>query len=158
MPIERNKTGILVRVGLRSLLGHGGGESSSTFVTRCQIWIFTKDSYLSVVEDFNSRTEPRRLLVRARFANDIQKLFPSADASEIGGDYRYRASIPREEVARVISEQISNIKYSNFKNEVRENWRERVYLDVWWVSRRAQETSDERLSVDRSVASQIQAP
>jgi hypothetical protein len=103
------------------------------------VWIFADSGYLSIVEDLDSTTEPPGLMVRSRFEKDISNLFPFAIVEEIGEDYRFRTRLPRGEVAKVISEKILKINYSNYKATLRETWRERVYTELWDILRRAQE-------------------
>ena len=80
------------------------------------MWIITKDAFLSIVD---KNCGPDELLVRARRPGDIEKLFPHAKVVEGGGtEYRCRAIVKRREIADVLSEQVNDIEYSNFKNEV----------------------------------------
>lgn len=49
-------------------------------------------------------------------------------------DYRYRATAPREAVARALSRLTMDLDYSNFKDEVSRmqgHERARVYREVW---------------------------
>ena len=95
------------------------------------MWIFLNNAFLSIVED---RDDKNRLLVRARLPDDIPRVFPTAEVFEKDhADYRYRALIPREEVATAISEQVRKIDYDNFKNSVSEDDRHDAYLGVWNV-------------------------
>lgn len=68
------------------------------------MWIFTPKSFLSVVKKPGD-VEAGTLTVRGRVAGDIEAMFPSANVVEGGGtDYRFRARMPRELVAKVIQE------------------------------------------------------
>lgn len=94
------------------------------------MWIFTSESFLSVVDkgDDSGRT----LLVRARRQGDIERMFPDASVVEGGGtDYRFRARIDREEVALRMAEAVRNIRTPNFKATVKEPGRHKAYMDVW---------------------------
>lgn len=94
------------------------------------MWIFTPNSFISVVD--KGDPSGRTLLVRARKAGDIEHLFPDAKVQVGGGtDYRFRARINREEVALKIAEQVLQINFANFKNEVDDHDRHEAYLDVW---------------------------
>ena len=94
------------------------------------MWIFTPDSFISVVD--KGDPSGKTLLVRARNAGDIEKLFPDAKVQVGGGtDYRYRARIDRESVAQKISNQIRDIRYPNFKSQVHERSRHDAYRGVW---------------------------
>ena len=93
------------------------------------MWIFFNNAFLSIVDkDGDGNT----LLVRARHAGDIERIFPEAIAKTGGGtDYRYRAQIDRERVASVIADAVRSIDYGNFKNTVHETKRHDAYMDVW---------------------------
>lgn len=63
------------------------------------MWLFTSKSFLSVVANKDQPDSPK-LLVRSRLQEDIEEIFPSANVTETPyGDYRFRAWIPRQEVA-----------------------------------------------------------
>jgi hypothetical protein len=86
---------------------------------------------LSVVAN---RLNPEQLLVRARMAGDIERLFPTASVFEdLEADYRYRAFLPRKKVASVLAQQVQTIEYDNFKNSVpkSDTNRQAAYLNVW---------------------------
>jgi len=102
------------------------------------MWIFLTDSFLSIVDKGDSTGET--LLVRARKQGDIERVFPQAQVIEgAGTDYRYRARIPRDQVADAIAEAVRNIDYGNFKNHVSENDRHDAYFDVWSAMNKFQE-------------------
>ncbi|MGF6937114.1 hypothetical protein OKW41_006276 [Paraburkholderia sp. UCT70] len=95
------------------------------------MWIFFTDAFLSVVDKGGDGTT---LLVRARRAGEIEKVFPEANVKVGGGtDYGYRARLPRERVAEKIAEAVRGITYPNFKSEVRDRARHDAYMDVWSV-------------------------
>jgi hypothetical protein len=81
------------------------------------MWIFTKDGFLSIVQH---NDKPDILIVRSRFKGHIERIFghaaPKVDTT--GKDYEYRAEIPKEKVAMVMSDMIKDIYYGNFKNEI----------------------------------------
>ncbi len=103
------------------------------------MWIFLTDSFLSIVDKGDQAGST--LLVRARRQGDIERVFPEAKVIEgAGTDYRYRARIPRSQVADAIAEAVRTIDYGNFKNQVAENDRHDAYYDVWRTMNRFQET------------------
>jgi hypothetical protein len=72
------------------------------------------------------------LLVRARVAGDIGRVFPGVIETETPtADYRYRATIPRKTVAAALAEQVASISYDNFKNSVLEDDRHDAYFQSW---------------------------
>jgi hypothetical protein len=100
------------------------------------MWIHLSDSFLSVVAH---RTQPDDLLVRARVAGDIGRVFPGVIETETpSADYRYRATIPRKTVAAVLAEQVASIDYDNFKNSVTEDDRHDAYFQSWHAMHRLQ--------------------
>jgi hypothetical protein len=93
------------------------------------MWIFLNDAFLSIVDKGG---DGNTLLVRARKAGDIERVFPDARVVQgEGTDYAFRARIEREEVAEKIADAARNIRYSNFKNTVKEHDRHDAYIDVW---------------------------
>src|SRR5260370_9441956 len=74
---------------------------------RNQMWIMTNDSYLSIV---SKDCGPAELLVRARRAGDIEKVFPEAKVTRNTTiDYLYRAVLPRDVVKTDLAAIISQI-------------------------------------------------
>ncbi len=101
------------------------------------MWIFTSKSFLSIVEHMD---EPSLLHVRARFPGDIEEIFPQADVVETPhGDYRFRTSLPREEISEALTRYVTDIHYDNFKNSVHEPNRKGAYIKVWEAMSSAQE-------------------
>lgn len=94
------------------------------------MWIFLTNSFLSLVE----KGDPtgKTLLVRARHAGDIERVFPEAKVVEgAGTDYRFRARINREEVALRIADEVRGIEYPNFKSAVPDRARHDAYAACW---------------------------
>lgn len=101
------------------------------------MWMFASSSFFSVVAD---ESNPKNLLVRTRFAPDIRRVFPNAAVRTTPeSDYRYRASIPRAEVAAAVAAAVAAIDYPNFKNTVTEPYRAAAYGDVWLTMHGAQQ-------------------
>ena len=106
------------------------------------MWVFLNNAMLSIVAQ---RSQPGTLLVRARSAGDIERVFPDVKVSETPtADYRYRAEISAEEVARALAAQVRAIDYPNFKATVRDAGRLHAYPDVWDVMARYQEVKHPR--------------
>ena len=102
------------------------------------MWLCLNDGFVSVVQDYHN---PERLLVRARDASSIPRIFGSEYAvSDVpSNDYRYRASIPRDVVASVIAERLASIDYGNFKNSVKSERLHDAYVEMWGVMREYQD-------------------
>ena len=80
------------------------------------MWIMTNNSYLSIVR---KDCGPAELVVRARRAGDIEKVFPNAKVTrQTDSDYLYRAVVPRDVVKQALAAMIDLIDYPNFKDSV----------------------------------------
>lgn len=112
------------------------------------MWIFLTDAIFSIVAH---ETNPDVLLVRSRKKGDIERYFPEADVEiGLGYDYLCRSRIPRDEVAKVISNALLNITYGNFKNSVKDGSRRKSYIEVWEVMREYQERELDNLMWNQS--------
>jgi len=93
------------------------------------MWIFLSDSFLSIVDKGGDGST---LLVRARKAGDIERVFPEAKVVEgAWTDYLYRTRIDREVVAGKIADAVRRIDYPNFKATVKEGDRHHAYMETW---------------------------
>lgn len=100
------------------------------------MWIFLNDAFFSIVAD---RKDETKLLVRARRAGDLERYFPNAGVTESrNADYRYRAFVPRLEVAIAMMSALNSIDYPNFKDSVGEADRHDAYMNVWSIMHRYQ--------------------
>jgi hypothetical protein len=101
------------------------------------MWIALSDAYLSIVRDLDN---PDNLLVRARVAGDIERVFPDAKAAFTPNhDYAFRCTLPRQTVVNAIAAAVADIGYSNFKNSVRDAARHAAFLNIWATMCRYQE-------------------
>lgn len=96
------------------------------------MWLFLNDAFFSVVADRNNTDN---LMVRARDPESIPKVFGKdlLVLKDVGSDYRYRVSLPREVVSEAMANKLANIRYDNFKNSVpmADDKRHDAYVDVW---------------------------
>ena len=93
------------------------------------MWIFLPKSFISVVQ---KPGDTDVLTVRARIKGDIESVFPQAKVEvNQGSDYKYRARVPRDEVAQVLHDQVMNLDWSNFKGAVKAKKRHDAYMNVW---------------------------
>lgn len=100
------------------------------------MWLCLNDAFLSVVD---KSTKSNCLLVRARRAGDIERVFPGSVVREsTNTDYRYRADILRSAVADAVAERIKSIDYDNFKDSVGDDELHNAYSSVWSVMGRLQ--------------------
>jgi hypothetical protein len=100
------------------------------------MWIFQNNAFLSVVQN---RDDQDTLLVRARVAGHIQRVFPEAKVfTDSKADYLYRAFIGRKSVARAVAASIESIDYDNFKDSVDDDRLHVAYMNVWGVMEKLQ--------------------
>jgi hypothetical protein len=94
-----------------------------------EMWIMTNNGYLSIV---SKDCGPAELLVRARRAGDIEKVFPNAKVTrQTDSDYLYRAILPRDAVKQALAAMIDVIDYPNFKDSVEDRSLHAAYVSVW---------------------------
>ena len=103
------------------------------------MWLITKFGFFSVVEKREDQGNDT-LTIRARSEKDLTNLKGAylPKMGEIregeGTDYKYRATASREDIAKAFMQAIQDIRYSNFKNEVKKRQGEQrasVYGWVW---------------------------
>lgn len=95
------------------------------------MWIFLPNSMLSIVQKPGD-AKTGTLTVRARVAGDIERVFPGAMVIEgAGTDYRFRATVQREHVAKAMFDQVMALDYSNFKGSVQNQGRHDAYMRCW---------------------------
>ena len=93
------------------------------------MWLVTSKSFISVVQ---KPGDTDLLTVRARIKGDIENTFPDAKVeANKGTDYKYRAKVPRDLVAKAMHDQVMALAYSNFKNTVKDKKRHDAYLEIW---------------------------
>ena len=95
------------------------------------MWIFLNNAFFSVVQD---KAKPKLLVCRARVKGDLEKLFPQyrVFTSEYT-DYRYRCFITRDDLKDLLTKQVDDLDYENFKDSVKEKDRKKYYSEVWGV-------------------------
>jgi hypothetical protein len=103
------------------------------------MWIYLKNSFLSIIDpdgsyDGSKGPVSTKLLVRGRFKGDIERIFPRAKVTETPKrDYRYRALVSRETVAKAMFEAVMQNGAKNFKGSTKEKWRHDVYMQCWFA-------------------------
>lgn len=80
------------------------------------MWVYTPDSFISVVKH---NTKPRRLLVRARFPGDIEKVFPRVRVQKTpDADYLFRAEVSDRALEHAMVRLVRKLDYFNVKGAV----------------------------------------
>ncbi len=96
------------------------------------MWVSLSDSFLSIVALEGPAADPAQLLVRARVAGDIERVFPAATVTSLpNADYAYRAVVTRADVTAALAAAVDGIHYTNFKNSVSDRARHDAYLECW---------------------------
>lgn len=105
------------------------------------MWLITKIGFFSIVEKSEDR-DTDTLTIRARVRSDLEALrsfyIPTLGAivEYAGSDYRYRARANKEDIGAAMVKIISDVKYSNFKDEIANRQgkvRAALYGEVWNV-------------------------
>ena len=92
------------------------------------MWICLKNGFLSVVRDKKSD----QFVVRARVREHLEDNFPGFKITAYtGSDYPYRIFISRKEMAQFLTDEMWDIDYTNFKNEVEDKSLQNFYAAVW---------------------------
>jgi hypothetical protein len=93
------------------------------------MWLCLRDGFLSIVAKDCADDE---LLVRARRAGDIEKVWPDAKVTKsTTTDYLYRAIVSRAAVKQAVAAMIDHIDYANFKDGVEDRSLHAAYVGVW---------------------------
>lgn len=101
------------------------------------MWIFLPNSFISVVQ---KPVDTDTLTVRARISGDIESVFPYAHVEQDKGtDYKYRARVPRDDVAKALHDQVMRLSWNNFKGAVKDVKRHDAYMGVWRAMYTAQD-------------------
>ena len=107
------------------------------------MWLVTTEGFISLVQD---RDDPSVLQVRARVPEDISANFPGAEVFVASGaDYRYRARVPRKDVAEALANAVTRLDYtSHFKDVALERSpanqaRYSAYYGTWSAMARMQD-------------------
>lgn len=80
------------------------------------MWVFLNDAMVSAVAH---RTKPGYLMVRARIAGDLERLFPRAKVERTpDADYAFRCTVTAGLFATVLAKRVESIDYPNFKGSL----------------------------------------
>lgn len=82
------------------------------------MWITLNQGFFSIVQN---TTRTGELLVRARRADDIRRVFGLEPTSTPERDYPFRVSLPRAHVAELIASKVARIDYGNFKDSIEDD-------------------------------------
>ena len=105
------------------------------------MWLITKNGFLSVVQNLDSKGPGDALLVRGRVRGDLEHF--AGAAARLGerpeivetprADYGFRLTTSRAVLAAYVAGQVGALDYPNFKSEIAKDDPERahVYMDVW---------------------------
>lgn len=93
------------------------------------MWICFNNAFVSAIENINN---PNMLVIRARHKDHLNNLFPDATVTVTPNrDYRYRIDVTKQEFADMVSKNIMNINYNNFKKSVNDNDLHDLYAKFW---------------------------
>lgn len=106
------------------------------------MWIFFPNAMLSFVAH---RDQPDALMVRARFAGDIERIFPTAKVTRTPrADYLYRSTLSRALVGQVLAAHAAGMGYTNVKGAIPagDHRRSHAMHDTWQVMFDAQHAAE----------------
>lgn len=99
------------------------------------MWLCLNDAFFSIVDPGDAAPPGSNgtcLLVRARIKGDLERYFPEAEILEDAGtDYRYRVIIKRAYVYELVTDSVTKINYTNFKDSVDSNTLLDLYHQFW---------------------------
>lgn len=104
------------------------------------MWVFLNDAMLSAVAH---RTKRGHLMVRARIAGDLERVFPGVDVERTpAADYAYRCTVTRTRFTAAMADRVNRIDYPNFKASLKpgDRVRAKAYHDTWDAMMDAQQT------------------
>jgi len=79
------------------------------------MWIFTKYGFISIVQH---NSMPGHFQVKSRVIDPLEQLWPSHEIDVIEwADYRFRITIPKDEVVPIIVRELEGVSYTSFKNQ-----------------------------------------
>jgi hypothetical protein len=106
------------------------------------MWVILNNSFVSIVEH---RDKPDVLIVRARFAGDIERFmrWPLNKSGAVlctpDADYRFRAYLARKDVQRAMVLAVAGVRYPNFKDSIKAAFRKALAMRVWSIFHAAQQ-------------------
>jgi|TARA_B100000530_G_scaffold282739_1_gene196603 hypothetical protein len=79
------------------------------------MWVYTKHGFLAIVQH---NSMPEHFQVKSRIIDPLEILWPDEEIEIIDwADYRFRITITKEKTIQVVTEQLSNVDYTSFKDE-----------------------------------------
>jgi hypothetical protein len=79
------------------------------------MWVYTKHGFLAIVQH---NSMPEHFQVQSRIIDPLEILWPDEEIEIIDwADYRFRITITKEKAIQVVTEQLSNVDYTSFKDE-----------------------------------------
>lgn len=101
------------------------------------MWMFTTRGFLSIVQH---KDMPLHFQVKSRVPGPLRELWPDHEVEVIDwADYRYRITIPKDEVVPVLAREIEAVLYTSFKDACRDDEAyHRALTSVWSTMHRFQ--------------------
>jgi len=102
------------------------------------MWIFTRDGFFSVVNDYDCKEN--ELMVRARNSDDLHRFLDHVSGTSRAeiiemdhADYRYRVKLPRTAVIGYMVVELDSLRYPNFKATIdyKDTERSIAYHEIW---------------------------
>ena len=105
------------------------------------MWVFTDQGFIAIVQ--HNRIE-NHFQVKSRVIDPLEILWPDNEIEIIKwADYRFRVTIPKEKVLKVLIEKVSMVDYTSFKDECIEDADyHRALVRVWSAMHAYQQTKE----------------
>ena len=105
------------------------------------MWVFTKQGFIAIVQHNAIRD---CFQVKSRVVDPLEILWPHNEIEVIKwADYRFRITIPKEKLLKVLIEKASMVNYTSFKDECMEDVDyHRALVRVWSAMHAYQQESE----------------
>ena len=109
------------------------------------MWIFTETGFVSAIADAR---DPKMIVVRSRERESLDGIAALADVaiqSTPLRDYPFRVHVPRAVLKQLLSTQVDDLDYTNFKNRVHDVRGESFHdalTAVWEIMHHVQEQDE----------------
>ena len=105
------------------------------------MWVFTDQGFIAIVQ--HNRIEDH-FQVKSRVIDPLEIFWPENEIEIIKwADYRFRVTIPKEKVLKVLIEKASMVNYTSFKDECMEDVDyHRALVRVWSAMHAYQQASE----------------
>lgn len=118
------------------------------------MWVLTNVGYVCAVvheddrdavklSDNRRKRATDRIVVRARFAEHLEALFPGEPVIKLDkADFRYRVVVSRARFRKMVEFEVESMDYASFKGSVDDPRLYRQYVQWWQIGLDAQRAAE----------------